>query len=185
MNDTLPLPEDVAAAEESLQSPEQALQARINELEAQLADSQAAALVAKDAQLRAMAESENVRRRLEREAATGLKYAKEGLLGELLPVVDSLELGLKAAEKSEDSVVQALKSGMDMTLKQLLLTLEKHGVKAVGEVGQPFNPDHHQAMTMMAHAEIPANHIVLVMQKGYVLHERVLRAAMVAVSQGA
>lgn len=152
------------------------------ELQSRLADAEARAAAAKDAQLRAVAEAENTRRRLEREAATGLKYANERLLADLLAVADSLELGLKAAEGAEGPA-RALAEGMQLTLRQLGSVLEKHGVKPVDPAGQPFNPDFHEAMSMVESTDVPPNHVLSVMQKGYQLHERLLRPAMVVVAR--
>lgn len=151
-------------------------------LRAQLEDAEARAAAAKDAQLRAAAEMENIRRRLEREASNNLKYAAEKLLNELLAVADSLELGLKAAEGAEGPI-KAMGEGMQLTYRQLMSVLEKNGVRQIDPSGQPFNPDFHQAMTMAESADVPANHVLSVMQKGYSLHERLLRPAMVVVAR--
>jgi molecular chaperone GrpE len=149
-------------------------------LRAQLADAETRAGAARDAQLRALADLDNARRRVERELATGLKYAAEKILGDLLGVADSLELGLKAAATAD---AKALVEGMQLTYKQLLAVLDKHGVKPIDPVGQPFNPELHQAMSMAESAEVAPNHIVAVMQKGYKLHDRLLRPATVVVAR--
>lgn len=151
-------------------------------LKTQLADAEARAAAAKDAQLRAVADLENTRRRLERDAASHLKYAAEKLLNELLAVADSLELGLKAAVEA-DGPAKAMAEGMELTYRQLMSVLEKNGVKLIDPQGTPFNPDFHQAMTMVESADVPANHVLSVMQKGYALHERLLRPAMVVVAR--
>lgn len=167
-------------------TPEQAADAdagsELEALRARLADAETRAGAAKDAQLRAIADLENTRRRLEREASNNLKYAAEKLLGELLAVADSLELGLKAAEGADTSA-KALGEGMQLTYRQLMSVLEKNGVRQIDPLGQPFNPDFHQAMSMAPSAEVPANHVLSVMQKGYSLHERLLRPAMVVVAR--
>src|SRR5690606_27831223 len=100
----------------------------------------------------AMAELENTRRRLERDAQNSLKFANEKLIGDLLAVCDSLDLGLKAADAA-DAAARAMAEGMQLTHRQLMSVLEKHGVKQVDPTGQPFNPDFHQAMTMVPSAE--------------------------------
>lgn len=151
-------------------------------LKAALADAEARAQAAKDAQLRAAADLENTRRRLERDAASSLKYAAEKLLGELLSVADSLELGLKAAAGAEGPA-KAMAEGVELTYRQLMSVLEKNGVKQINPEGQPFNPEFHQAMTMAPSDQVPANHVLSVMQKGYSLHERLLRPAMVVVAK--
>ncbi|MEC9363706.1 MAG: nucleotide exchange factor GrpE [Pseudomonadota bacterium] len=178
MNDIPETPDAPApdAAPEGSQSPSpEALQARIETLENE-------AQTAREAQLRAMAELENTRRRLERDAQNTLKFANEKLIGDLLAVCDSLELGLKAAAEAGESG-KALADGMQLTWRQLMSVLEKHGVRQVDPSGQPFNPDFHQAMTMVESADVAPNHVLSVMQKGYTLHERLLRPAMVVVAK--
>lgn len=151
-------------------------------LAGRLAEAEAKAAAARDAQLRAVADLDNVRKRAEREIGNASKYSAEKLLGELLGVADSLDLGLAAAAKPEAQVA-ALLEGMKLTQKQLLSLLEKNGVKPVDPRGQPFNPELHEAVTMVPSAELPPNHVVDVMQKGYRLHDRLLRPAMVVVSK--
>ncbi len=175
MNDIPETSDAPAAASEA--DPIDSLQARLHEAEAQVQ-------AARDAQLRAMADLENTRRRLERDAQNSLKFANEKLIGDLLAVCDSLELGLKAADTA-DAAAKALGEGMQLTHRQLMSVLEKHGVKQVDPTGQPFNPDFHQAMTMIPSADVAPNHVVSVMQKGYTLHDRLLRPAMVVVARAA
>jgi molecular chaperone GrpE len=147
-----------------------------------LAEAEAKAAAARDAQLRAVADLDNVRKRAEREITNAAKYSSEKLLGELLGVADSLDLGLAAAAKPEAQIASLLE-GMKLTQKQVLSLLEKNGVKQVDPRGQPFNPEFHEAVTMVPSAELPPNHVVDVMQKGYRLHDRLLRPAMVVVSK--
>ncbi|HET8881708.1 MAG TPA: nucleotide exchange factor GrpE [Solimonas sp.] len=154
----------------------------LDALRAQLNDAETRAAAAREAQLRAIADLENTRRRLERDAASSLKYATEKLLNELLAVADSFELGLKAAETA-DASAKAMGEGMQLTYRQLMSVLEKHGVRQIDPSGQPFNPDFHQAMTMVPSVDVPANHVLSVMQKGYSLHDRLLRPAMVVVAR--
>ncbi|MFA5937892.1 MAG: nucleotide exchange factor GrpE [Sinimarinibacterium sp.] len=162
--------------------PDTAPISEVDALRAQVAAAELQAHAAREAQLRAMADLENTRRRLERDAQNSLKYATEKLLGELLAVGDSLELGLKAATTADESA-KALAEGMQLTYRQLMSVLERHGVRQVDPVGQPFNPDFHQAMTMVPSTEVAPNHVLSVMQKGYTLHERLLRPAMVVVAK--
>ncbi|ROH90970.1 nucleotide exchange factor GrpE [Stagnimonas aquatica] len=171
---------DAAAAPEPGLSPE----AELARLRDQLAEAQLALTAARDAQLRAAAEAENRIRRAENEAAKARKFASEEVLKDFLHITDSLELGLKAAGTVPDGVAKALVDGVQMTLKQLLSALEKHGVRQIDPHGQPFNAEHHQAMSMAPGGELPANHVLSVMQKGYSLHDRLLRPALVVVSQG-
>jgi len=135
--------------------------------------------------LRVQAEMENLRRRAERDVESAHKYALEKFAAALLPVKDSLEMGITAATTAEGDVATRLKEGSELTLKMLASTLEKFGIKEVDPVGQPFNPELHQAMTMQPSAEHPANTVMAVMQKGYTLNERLLRPAMVVVSKPA
>ena len=128
--------------------------------------------------LRDRADLENQRKRLERERDTARKFANERLLAELLPVIDSLEAGLAAA--GEDAV--ALRQGIELTLKQLLKVTADNGLVEVNPAGQPFNPGHHQAMSTVDSAEHPPGHVVQVYQKGWLLNERLLRPALVVVS---
>jgi molecular chaperone GrpE len=153
--------------------------AEIAALRAKLAEAEKAA---QEARVRAAAEFDNVRKRLEREADTSKKYGAERLLGELLGVSDSLELGLKAAQAPEASA-RSIGEGMALTHKQLHAFFEKHGVTVVDPAGQPFNPELHEAVSMVPSAEVPPNHVLSVMQKGYRLHERLLRPAMVMVAK--
>lgn len=157
-------------------------EAEIAALKALLIEAEAKATAARDAQLRAAAEAENTRRRLERDADATRKYASEKLLSDLLAITDSLELGIKASE-SPEAQVKALAEGMQLTYRQLMAFMEKNGVRAVDPVGEAFNPDAHQAMTMVESADVAPNHVMAVMQKGYKLHERLLRPAMVVVAK--
>ena len=154
----------------------------LDALREQLKLAQDAAALAQDARVRMAAETENLRKRLERESLTSLKYANEKLLGDLLGIADSLELGLKAAS-APDAQAKAIADGMQLTQRQLMAALEKNGVKQLDPKGEAFNPDAHQAMTMIESADVAPNHVVEVMQKGYKLHDRLLRPAMVVVSK--
>lgn len=131
--------------------------------------------------LRARAELDNVLKRTAKEIANAHKYALERFLAELLPVRDSLDLGQAAAAATSD--LATLREGMGLTLKLLDTALEKHGVRALDPAGEPFNPDLHQAMGLQESAELPPGTVLMVVQKGYVLNERLLRPAMVMVSK--
>lgn len=152
---------------------------RIAQLEAELAQSQTGV---RDAQLRAQAEIENIRRRAEMDVEKAHKFALEKFANELLPVIDSLERALEVANK-EDPQLASMIEGIELTLKGLLGAVRKFGVEVVGETGVPFNPELHQAMSMMESEEFEPNHVMLVMQRGYTLNGRLLRPAMVAVSK--
>ena len=152
---------------------------RIAQLEAELAQSQTGV---RDAQLRAQAEIENVRRRTEMDIEKAHKFALEKFANELLPVIDSLERALELANK-EDEKSASMVEGIELTLKSLLGAVRKFGVEVVGETGVPFNPEVHQAMSMMESEDIEPNHVMMVMQRGYTLNGRLLRPAMVAVAK--
>lgn len=154
----------------------------VESLKQQLAAAEQKATDNWDKALRATAELENVRRRVERESATLQKYALERILGELITVNDSLDLGLKAVAGENDETRKHLE-GLQLTHKQLWATLERHGVSVIDPQGQPFNPDLHEAVSMVESAEVAPNHVLSVMQKGYRLHERLLRPAMVVVAK--
>jgi len=150
-------------------------------LETQLADAIAKADDNWDQLVRARAEMENIRRRSERELANAHKYALEKFAQELLPVIDSMEMGVLAAQ-DENADVSKLREGTEMTLKMFETAIEKFGIKSVHPHGEIFNPEHHQAMTMLDSQEHEPNTVIDVMQKGYLLNERLVRPAMVVVS---
>lgn len=133
-----------------------------------------------DAWLRAKAETENVRKRAQADIANAHKYATENFASALLPVKDSLE----AAMSVENTTVDSLKSGVELTLKQLLAVFEKSNLREVNPVGEKFDPHRHQAISMLASDKEP-NTVINVLQKGYLLHDRVIRPALVIVSKAA
>ena len=134
--------------------------------------------------MRAHAELENLKRRHERDLENAHKYALDKFVAELLGVWDSLELGLNAAQ-DEAANVQKLREGTELTLKMLGDAMNKFGVEQVDPIDQPFDPEMHQAMSMQPRADVPANTVVAVVQKGYKLNGRLVRPAMVMVSQAA
>lgn len=154
--------------------------ARIAELEKEL---DAAKTNERDSVLRARAEVDNIRRRAEQDVEKAHKFALEKFANELLPVIDSLERAVELADK-QNTDLHAMIEGVELTLKSLYSAMNKFGVEPVDQVGCPFNPDVHQAMSMVESAEHPANHIVMVLQKGYTLNGRLIRPAMVMVSKG-
>ena len=131
-----------------------------------------------DAWLRAKAETENVRRRAQEDIAKASKFAVERFAGELLAVKDSLEAALAADTPS----VESMKAGSELTLKQLVAAFEKSGLKEVNPLGEKFDPNFHQAISMVD-SEQEANTVVTVLQKGYLIAERVLRPALVMVAK--
>lgn len=153
----------------------------IEALQAKLEEANAKADENWDQLVRSRAEMENIRRRSERELSNAHKYALERFAQELLPVIDSMEMGVAAAT-DENADVTKLREGTEMTLKMFEAAIEKFGIKGVHPKGEAFNPDHHQAMTMIDSPEHEPNMIIDVMQKGYLLNERLVRPAMVVVS---
>lgn len=152
---------------------------RIAELEAALSQAQQRE---RDSVLRAKAEMENVRRRSEQDVEKAHKFALERFAGELLPVIDNLERALDMSDKTNAELASTIE-GIELTLKSLLDAVRKFGLDVVGDTHVPFNPEVHQAMTMLESDEHEPNHVMMVMQKGYTLNGRLIRPAMVAVSK--
>jgi len=132
--------------------------------------------------LLAKAEVENVRRRSEKDVEKAHRFSIEKFAKNMLPVIDSLEMGLLSASDTGGDV-SAIKEGMELTHKQLLSALEKSGIQQVDPVGSAFNPEFHQAMSMVPSPDHEPNVVIEVFQKGYTLNSRLLRPAMVIVSQ--
>ncbi len=131
--------------------------------------------------VRAKAEIENLRRRAERDLENAHKYALDRIAQELLPVVDSMELGL-AASTGEGASVEKLQEGTELTLKMFLTAMEKFGISQVNPEGEKFNPEFHQAMTTQPASNVEPNTVLNVFQKGYLLNDRLIRPALVVVS---
>jgi len=147
-------------------------------LEEQLRQAEQKAQEHLESWLRAKAETENLRKRAQVDIASAHKYGVENLAEALLPVRDSLE----AALAIENITLESLKSGVELTLKQLNAVFDKANLKEINPVNEKFDPHRHQAMTLVAHPGEP-NQVVQVMQKGYLLHDRVVRPALVMVSK--
>jgi molecular chaperone GrpE len=138
---------------------------------------------AKEAALRAHAEAQNARRRAEQDVEKARKFALERFSSDLLPVVDNLDRALEAASEAPES--NAIAEGVDLTLRSFLEVLKKNGIEIVDPAGEPFDPQLHQAMTMVPNPDLEPNTVMDVMQKGYTLNGRLLRPAMVVVSKAA
>ena len=134
----------------------------------------------KDQLLRTVAESENIRRRASRDVENAHKYANEKLLENLLPVLDSLEKALELPDQSDD--VKAVLEGIEISFRMFRETLERGGVAILDPLGEPFDPSKHEALAMVPKEEVEPNSVIEVVQKGYLLNERVVRAARVIVS---
>jgi molecular chaperone GrpE len=152
------------------------------ELQQLLEDARAKADEHWDQLMRVTAELENTRRRYERELEGARKFALERFVSELLPVRDSLELGLTAAREAQADAGK-LREGTELTLKMLGDVMLKFGVAPVEPMGEPFDPNLHQALSVQPRDDVPANTVVVVVQKGYTLNGRLVRPAMVMVSR--
>ena len=135
----------------------------------------------KDLALRAQAEMDNLRKRTGRDVENAHKYALEKFVNELLPIMDSLELGISAAESAEN--IGDLREGMDLTIKMFNTAMDKFNVKAVDPQGEKFNPEQHEAVSMQEIEGAASGTVVTVMQKGYELNGRLVRPAMVVVAK--
>ena len=175
--------EDEVLAEETI---DELAALEAEELIAQIRAVQAKADENWDVALRTKAEMENVRRRTEKEVSNARKFGVEKMVNEILPVKDSMELGLKAAIDLdiEDESVHKVREGMELTLKMMNDAMTKIGVTEVSaEEGEAYSADFHQAMSMQEVAGKESNTIIAVVQKGYMLNERLIRPAMVMVAK--
>jgi len=153
------------------------------DLAAQLAEAQIKADENWNELLRARADMENLRRRQSRDLESAHKRALDKFVSELLPVYDSMELGLNAS-KGDDASLEAVQNGLDMTMKMFLSSINKFGLEQVNPAeGDDFDPEQHQAMAMQAVEGVEANKVITVAQKGFQFNGRLLRPAMVLVSQ--
>ncbi len=158
-----------------LESPEK----NANSLEVQLEYAQAKATENWNQYLRAKAEMDNLRRRNTKDLENAHKYGSEKFVTELLPVLDSMVLGLA----TEDASAESLHEGMELTFNMLKKMMEKLGIVEIDPLNEKFDADKHQAMTMQPNADVAPNTVIAVMQKGYLLNERLIRPAMVMVSK--
>lgn len=159
-----------------------ASEAPAGSLEDALAEARRAAQENLDRALRAQAEIENVRRRAERDLAHAHKFALERFVSELLPVKDSLELGL-AASAEKGATTASIAEGVGLTLRMFEQAMEKFGIESIDPSGDPFNPEFHQAMTMQESGTAESGTVLTVVQKGCLLNERLVRPAMVIVAK--
>ena len=172
-------PADPAVSEEAVEAESAAGEPTLDEAIAQLHEDVADA---RDAALRAQADAQNVTRRAEQDVEKARKYALERFCSELLPVVDNLERALEATV-GDDEIVKPIAEGVELTLKSFQDALKKFNIEAVDPQGEPFDPQLHQAMSMVENGEVEPNTVIAVMQKGYTLNGRLVRPAMVMVSK--
>ena len=156
-----------------------------NNLEAQLEALSAQLSSAKDEQLRTQAEMQNLRRRAERDVEKAHKFGLEKLINGLLPVLDNFDRAIAAVPEAaaDDEVVKSLLEGVELTRKTALDVLKTFSVEVLEPYGEPFNPEFHQAMTMVPSPTAEPNSVIDVLQKGYTLNGRLLRAAMVVIAK--
>lgn len=147
-----------------------------------LAQAEAAAQEERDRALRIAAEMENLRRRSALDVEKAHKFALEKFSGELLPVIDSLERALELSDRENEALKPTLE-GVDLTLRSMLSTVAKFGVEAINPLGEPFDPNRHQAISMVENGQVAPNSVIAVMQKGYELNGRIIRPAMVMVAR--
>jgi molecular chaperone GrpE len=150
----------------------------IEQLRRKLAEQEEEAHANYDRFLRERADLENFKKRMQREKAEALRFASEPLIRELIPVIDNLERAVECGDGNGKSVVE----GVQLVLSSLMQVLERHGVKRVEALGQPFDPTHHQAFAQVESAEHEPNRVVEQHHTGYLLHDRLLRPALVTVS---
>jgi molecular chaperone GrpE len=150
----------------------------IEQLRQKLVEKEEEARANYDRFLRERAELENFKKRMQREKAEALRFASEPLIRELIPVIDNLERAVECGDGNGKSVVD----GVQLVLSSLMQILERHGVKRVEALGQPFDPTHHQAFAQVESAEHEPNRVVKQHHTGYLLHDRLLRPALVTVS---
>jgi len=157
------------------------LKAEISSLQAKLNDSDEKVNQAKEESLRSLAEMENIRRRSQKDVASAHKYGLEKFANALLPILDSMEKAVEAAEACEGA--SSIAEGVSMTEKMMLDVVKKFGIMQINPVGEAFDPNKHEAIAMQPDTEVQDNHVITVFQKGYELNERIVRPARVLVSK--
>ncbi len=167
--------EDEHKGEEKLESPDK----NADSLEAQLEQAQAKATENWDHFLRAKADMDNLRRRNTKDVENAHKYGIEKFVTELLPVMDSMAMGLEV----EEATAESLREGMVLTTDMLKKMMEKLGIEEIDPMNEKFDAEKHQAMTMQPNPDVEPNTVIAVMQKGYSLNDRLIRPAMVMVSK--
>ena len=151
-------------------------------LQQKLEQAEAAVQEEKERALRIAAEMENLRRRAAQDVEKAHKFALEKFAGDLLPVIDSLERALELSDRDNEQLKPTLE-GVELTLRSMLATVNKFGVSVIEPQGTPFDPNKHQAMSMIENPDVAPNTVIAVMQKGYELNGRVIRPAMVMVAR--
>ena len=172
---------DDEAVTEQIEADADALQAEATSEASQVAALEAKVAELEDKLLRSQAEIQNIQQRHAREVQNVRKYDGQKLAGAVLPAVDNLERALQV--EADDTVTKQIKTGVEMTLKTLVQALADNGISATGEVGEAFDPTKHQAIQSVESEDVASDEIAAVLQKGYMIQDRVLRPAMVAVAK--
>lgn len=190
-NDVKPVPSPKSKSNTANESntseqtqPDSEVSARISELEEKLKQAEQKATDHWEEVLRARADLDNTRKRMERDIENAHKYGVEKFVQGLLPVIDSLEMGLAAA-RQEDANISTVKEGTELTLKMFADCVDKFGMQALDPKGEKFNPEFHQAMSIQESNDHEPDTVIAVMQKGYLLNGRLVRPAMVVVAKSA
>ena len=171
--------DEAQQADEALEEAQQQVD---EDLQALLEEARAEAEKHKEMALRVQADMENLRRRTRLDIESAHKFALEKFVNALLPAMDSMEMGIEAASK-EEATVESIREGVEMTFKQMLDVLQDFNVERVDPTGEKFDPQLHEAMTMIPSPDHESNTVVDTIQKGYTLNERLVRAARVVVAQ--
>lgn len=168
--------DDAAAGKEQEQAADP-----LSELQTELQSKEEELKQTHDRMLRISADFDNYKKRSARETAEFRKYANQGLLKEMLPVVDNLELAIQSTDGKRD-IDKSLLEGLEITRKEILKVFEKFHVKPIDAVGEPFDPEFHEAVMRQESGDYPENTVLSEFQKGYLIHDRLLRPAMVVVA---
>ncbi|MBA2879922.1 molecular chaperone GrpE [Desulfosalsimonas propionicica] len=155
----------------------------VDQLKKEVAEARAEAAETYDRLLRLSAEFENYKKRMQRQAEDHRKYANESIIKDLLSVVDNLERAVNASRQSDSQADACMLEGLEMTLNEIRKVLKKYHVEPVEAVGQPFDPTYHEAVMQQPSEDYPDNTVIQEMQKGYMLHDRLIRPAMVVVAK--
>ena len=170
--EAIPQDDNTAAAEEG----------EAGSLQQQLTEAQQTVKEYWDQIMRLRAEMENNRKRAERDVEAAHKFALKGFIENLLPVIDSMEMG-QAAAVADNATLESIREGNSLTMTMLVQALEKAGLEQINPLGESFDPERHQAISMIDHAEVESNRVIEVMQKGFALNDRLVRPAMVVVAK--
>lgn len=177
-----PVVDDLAEDQVTIDNQADQSEANAGSLQAEVERLSTELMAAQEQALRAAAEAQNARRRAEQDIEKAHKFSVEKFVNDMLPVADNLERAVASAS-AEGATMDSVVEGVELTLKSLLDGLKRHQVEAIDPEGEPFNPALHQAVTMLPNADVEPNTVINVFQKGYSLHGRLVRPAMVVVSK--